>query len=96
MGETHREYSDLIEAIHGYVDDIIFFSSRLATDLIEHGTRIRMTFSRRGRRTAPNVNTVDFSQARAGGLIPPDEQYRDWLDGFVRRNITADAERTAP
>lgn len=32
-GVMHQEYSDLTEAIHSYLDDIVFFSSLLCPDL---------------------------------------------------------------
>lgn len=81
-GDTNHEYPDLVEAIHSYVDDIAFFSALLCTDLIEHGNSIRTAYTKSFGKDAPKVSTVDFSGPRQKGLIPPDAQYADWLNGF--------------
>jgi hypothetical protein len=86
-GFTDREYSDVADAIRSYLDDIVFFSSRLCEDLVLHGNEVRERFVKPGAKDVPNVTNVDFSQARADGLIPTDAQYQDWLNGFVKREL---------
>lgn len=81
-GDTNQEYPDLVAAIHSYVDDIAFFSALLCTDLIEHGNSVHAAYTKRFGKGAPKVSTVNFSVPRQKGLIPPDAQYADWLNGF--------------
>lgn len=81
-GDINQEYPDLVEVIHSYCDDIIFFSTLLCTDLVEHGERTHKEFTKKFGKRAPNVSTADFSSPRKSGLIPSESQYTDWLNGF--------------
>lgn len=83
-GDTNQEYPDLISAIHSYVDDITFFGSLLCADLIAHGHQAHAAFSKKFGKGAPKVSTVDFSVPREKGIIPPDAQYKDWLNAFAK------------
>lgn len=82
-GDTNQEYPDLIEAIHSYVDDVAFFSALLCTDLVRHGNGIHAVFTKKFRKGAPEVSAADFTGPREKGLIPPDDQYIDWLKAFM-------------
>ncbi|MGA9704827.1 hypothetical protein [Pseudomonas sp.] len=84
-GETHinQEYGGSIEAISLYTDCIIFFSIKLCEDLRDHGETLRKRYRSRLRGSPPRINTFDFEQPRQDGLIPKDEEYEDWLSGFV-------------
>lgn len=81
-GDLNQEYPDTVRAIHSYVDDLAFFSSLLCADLIKHGNRLRAALVKRSEKGVPRVSTADFSASRAKGLLPPEEQYADWLKGF--------------
>ena len=81
-GDVNQEYPDLVEAIHSYCDDIIFFSTLLCADLVEHGERIHKALTKKFGKSIPNVSTADFSSPRTSGLIPSENQYTDWLNGF--------------
>lgn len=86
-GDTNQEYPDLIFAIHSYTDDVIFFSSLLCADLIKHGTAVREPLAKKYAKGVPRVSTADFSGPRASGLLPPDDQYSDWLNGFTEQKV---------
>jgi hypothetical protein len=81
-GETNQEYSDTVSAIASYIDDVAFFSSLLCSDLIKHGEKVRATIVKPSDMNVPRVTKADFSGPKAKGLIPPDENYADWLKGF--------------
>nr|WP_298163729.1 hypothetical protein [uncultured Pseudomonas sp.] len=86
--DINQEYPDLVEAIHSYSDDIIFFSTLLCADLVEHGKRIHKVFTKKFGNNAPNVSTADFASPRKSGLIPSESQYIDWLNGFREHNVS--------
>lgn len=90
-GDTNQEYPDLVEAIHSYIDDIAFFSALLSSDLVAHGNQIHKAFTKRFGKGAPNISTADFSRPREIGLLPPDSQYQDWINGFSMRTAENEA-----
>lgn len=90
-GDTNQEYPDLVEAIHSYIEDIAFFSSLLSSDLVDHGKQIHKMFTEKFGKGAPNVSAADFSRPKELGLIPPDSQYQDWLNGFSIRSAEGEA-----
>lgn len=87
-GDINQEYPDLVETIHSYSDDIIFFSTLLCADLVEHGKRIHKAFTKKFGKNAPNVSTADFGSPRKSGLIPNESQYIDWLNGFKEHKVS--------
>lgn len=87
-GETNQEYTDLVEAIHSYLDDVTFFTALLCSDLVEHAKAVRERFVAAFGKDAPHVSEPDFSGPRERRLIPPDDQYRDWLRAFVTKRDT--------
>lgn len=86
-GDTNQEYPDLVFAIHSYTDDVVFFSSSLCADLINHGNAVREPLTKKSEKGVPRVSTADFSGPRASGLLPPDNQYSDWLNGFTEQKV---------
>lgn len=84
-GNTRNEYADSVEAISSYTYDMAFFSALLADDLIEHGTKVREKFVKQFKKGAPRISTVDFTVPREKGLIPPQDNYADWLRGFTQQ-----------
>jgi hypothetical protein len=82
-GDTNQEFPDLVAAIHSYVDDIVFFGSLLCADLIAHGHRVHEAFTKKFGTGAPKVSTIDFTGPRESKLIPPNEQYKGWLNAFT-------------
>lgn len=84
-GETHtnQEYGGSIQAISLYTDDIIFFSIKVCEDLQDHGETLKKRYKSRLRGSPPRLSIVNFEKPRQDGLIPKDEDYVDWLSGFI-------------
>lgn len=80
---TNQEYGGSVEAISLYTDDIIFFSIKLCEDLRDHGEVLKKRYKSRLRGSPPRISTVDFEKPRQDGLVPKDEDYENWLSGFV-------------
>lgn len=83
--ETHKnqEYGGAIKGISLYTDDMIFFSIKLCEDLRDHGEILKKRYKSRLRGIPPRITTVNFEKPRQAGLVPKDEDYKDWLSGFV-------------
>lgn len=93
-GETNQEYPDLLFAIHSYLDDVAFFAHLLCGDLTSHAKKLHAAIPESTRATAPKPTEADFTAARASGLIPPDDQYVDWLRAFPQSRADNSAEAT--
>lgn len=91
-GDTNQEFPDLVTAINSYVEDITFFASLLCVDLMSHGNRVHEAFTKKFGKGAPKVSTVDFTVPREKGLIPPNDQYKDWLNAFATEAAQKDSE----
>ncbi|WP_316185940.1 hypothetical protein [Bradyrhizobium sp. SZCCHNS30582] len=72
-----------IEAITRYTDDCIFFAKTLATDLAEYANTLRWKASWFYYLRIPKIDEPNWSWA--GGLIPNEENYSNWLRGFPSR-----------
>lgn len=77
-GDTPREHADVVEVIHSYTNDLIFFSSQLCADLIQHGQNKRRQFEKQFGKGAPEITKVDFGGPKNSGLFPPDSDYSSW------------------
>ena len=85
-GHVNQEFPDLVEAIYSYVDDLAFFSSLLCSDLMKHGAKVKEALVKKYPKQVPHVSEADFSGVVKSGLMPPDTQYKDWLNAFVERS----------
>lgn len=84
-GHTHREYADIVEVIHSYTNDLIFFSGLLACDLAAHGKSRGEAFLGRFGKGAPVIEAPDFSGPKKSGLYPPDSDYSALLSWVVNK-----------
>jgi hypothetical protein len=84
-GVTDRRFPNLIEAIARYTDDCIFFARTLADELLAYESRLRRRYAWRYRLRISKMRAVDWSKAQNAGLMPRDEQFADWLQGFQQR-----------
>ena len=82
--DTDQEFSDLIEAVHSYLNDIIFFSALLCEDLEEYAVNIRLLYVAKFGKNAPTVSSVDLSSPRQRGIIPPSSDYVSWTTSFPK------------
>jgi hypothetical protein len=80
-GNTNSMYHDSMKAISLYTDDVAFFSAELVDELVVHATQLRGKLLKLNR-DVPKVRSMDFSEVRASGLMPPRENYVSWLSGF--------------
>jgi hypothetical protein len=84
-GNTDALYHDSMVAITQYTDDVAFFGAELAEELQTHASRVReklLTLTK----DAGKASTVDFSEARESGLMPPRQNYESWLKGFKNQD----------
>lgn len=82
-GNRQGQYADTLDVIHSYCNDLIFFSSELCADLVQHGNCQRKEFEKQFGNGAPAVTAVDFSGAKNAGLFPPDSDYTSWSRWFT-------------
>ena len=87
-GHQNREYSDIVEVIHSYKNDLIFFSASLCEALVKHGERVRSGV-KRAPQSLPQVHAPDFSGPRKTGLFPPDSDYSSFQAWIVERETSA-------
>lgn len=80
-GNTDAMYHDSMVAITQYTDDAAFFAAELAEELQLHAGRVREKLLSLTK-DAGRANTVDFSDSRKLGLLPPRGNYESWLSGF--------------
>jgi len=80
-GDTDSLYHDSMVAITEYTDDVAFFGAELADEVQAHASRVRNRLVKLAK-VVPEVSTVDFSNPRGSGLMPPREKYESWLAGF--------------
>ena len=84
-GNIDAIYHDSMVAITQYTDDVAFFAAELAEELQTHAGRVRdklITLTK----DAGKASTVDFSDSRKSGLMPPRSNYQSWLSGFTSQD----------
>jgi hypothetical protein len=59
-GHTHREYADIVEVVHSYTDDLIFFSADLCDELVKYGQALRAEFLKAHKRGAPELAAIQW------------------------------------
>lgn len=82
-GHVNNEYPSTLDILFSVTNDSIFFSHLLGKDLIKHGRRLVRRFEIKYGKDAPRIDKADFSIAIARGLMPPSDDYRDWLTMFM-------------
>ncbi|MGH6736806.1 MAG: hypothetical protein ACRECX_12145 [Methyloceanibacter sp.] len=84
-GVVDERFRVSIKAIFEQTDDCIFFVRTLADDLLAHERKLRRRYAWRYWLRVPKLKPHDWSKAEAHDLIPPHEQYEDWLQGFRKK-----------
>lgn len=82
-GVVDQRFSHNIDALYAQTDQCIFFSRILATELLNYGNRIRRHYRWRFRLRVAELKPAIWTMAEAENLIPPDEDFTDWLRGFI-------------
>lgn len=75
-------YVGLIDHLERQIDDCIFFSKILITDLLKYGAIRQEQYQKRWKKRPPDIPRISFAEPERLGLIPPDSEYSDWLKGF--------------
>lgn len=81
-GSVSKEYSDSVEGIHSYTDDVIYFSSLLVSDLVAHGEALRARYIKRFGANIDKISRMSFDNPEAKALMPNPENYKDWQAMF--------------
>ena len=81
-GSVNQEYSDTIEGVSQYADDVIFFSSLLCSDLNKYGEQLRDLYIKKYGRKITKITRPDFNTEKSKDLMPGPDQYEDWMTMF--------------
>lgn len=84
-GHVSTEYLDTMTGLQNLTDDVIFFSHLLCEDLATHGNKVLGKFKSQFKGVIEQINAIELSPEKTAGLIPPAEQYSEWLSGFRER-----------
>lgn len=84
-GHVSTEYLDTMTGLQNLTDDVIFFSRMLCEDLAAHGYKLLGKFKSQFKGVIEQINAIELSPEKTAGLIPPNEQYSEWLCGFRER-----------
>lgn len=82
-GTTDITYKTSVECIHEYVNDIIFFSVALSTDISKKAaTLIHQESGIFSCSNAPHIVRPNWQAVKLNGLVPDDSKYPRWLAQF--------------
>lgn len=81
-GNVNTFYSDSVYMLKLSTDNMIFFSYKLCEDLQEYGNTLLAKYKDKHRGDVPSIHRLDFSMAIKAGLIPKEDEYQEWLQGF--------------
>lgn len=81
-GHRDTRFADMVKAIWRQTVDLIFFGELLMNDLISHGRRLMKREAELLKGRGVKLIEMNFTDARAGGLFPNEEQYEEWIQGF--------------
>jgi hypothetical protein len=83
-GHVSTEYFDTMTGLKNLTDDVIFFSHLLCEELAAHGNRVLNKFKSQFKGSMEQINAIELSPEKTAGLMPPNEQYSEWLVGFPK------------
>ena len=81
-GPVSTEYPDAMEGLKNLTDDVIFFSHLLCKNLEAHGNKVLYKLRSKFKGVVDQIHAIELSPDRTAGLIPPLEQYSEWISGF--------------
>jgi hypothetical protein len=82
-GIVDARNSNNIDGLETYTDHCIFYSKLLSDDLLKRANKLIRRHKWRYRLGFKEIQSPIWTRAVAEKLIPPDEQFADWLGGFV-------------
>lgn len=74
-GSVSKEFSDSVEGIHNYTDDVIYFASLLVSDLAAYGESARAQYVRKFGPNIDKISVMSFDNPEAQALMPNPENY---------------------
>ena len=80
--KVNNEYGNTLHGIHSYMDDVIFFGMTLCEELQRHGQRVMSNNKKNLKGATLDLVEVDFQPAKELGLIPNDDDYKEWASGM--------------
>ena len=83
-GHVNTEYTGIMQGMKNLTDDVIFFSHLLCKDLEPHGNEVLYEFKSKFKGVVDQIHAIELSPEKTSGLIPPVEQYSEWMSGFRR------------
>ncbi len=81
-GHVSTEYLDSMTGLQNLTDDVIFFSNLLRKDLETHGNKVLKKYKSAFKSVHEQIHAIELSPEKTAGMMPPDEQYLEWLSGF--------------
>jgi hypothetical protein len=84
-GVIDERFPTNIAAITAQTDDCIFFAKTLATDLAQYANSLRWKELWFYRLRVPKIDETNWAYPDKMGLMPKEDDYRNWLRGFQSR-----------
>lgn len=84
-GVIDERFPSNIAGIVAQTDFCIFYAKTLANDLADYANTLRSKYSWFYLLRMSKIDKTDWSYAEKLGLMPNDDEYRDWLRGFQPR-----------
>lgn len=81
-GYINNDYPSSVDAIYSQTDDGIKFAELLCADLVKHGEDLAKVFKKKFGAGAPRINKPEWDLAKDAGLMPTDDNYKDWFTTF--------------
>jgi hypothetical protein len=81
-GVIDQRFPTNLEAIVAQTDFCIFYAKTLATDLAQYANNLRWKELWFYRLRVPKIAETNWSYPEKMGLMPKEDDYRDWLRGF--------------
>lgn len=81
-GKANNEYGGFVSAMALYVNNVLFFSVKLCEDLAKYGKPIAESYQKKFGGELPDITEPLWDKAKKEGMLPSDDEYKDWLSGF--------------
>jgi len=81
-GVIDQRFPTNLAAITAQTDFCIFYAKTLATDLAQYANNLRWKEKWFYRLRVPKIDETNWSNPEKMGLMPKEDDYRNWLRGF--------------
>lgn len=83
MRSVSNEVEDIYKIFNNCADDLAYFSSIICDELMSLGQNKYSHLRKLIGRNAPKITVFDLSLAKASGIFPHPNDYKDWESGFI-------------